>query len=110
MEVEDKREGKVMDGVTITVTVPPDRRLVIDLPDDVPVGATLQVVIRPPQGVSPALESARVLLAAAGKLADLGITDDEVEDVGDDEIEQLGRLAPGARSSDDLLDEERGAG
>ena len=98
-----------MDGMTITVTVPPDRRLVIDLPDNVPVGATLQVVIRLPQGVSPALESACALLAGAGKLADLGITDDEVEDIGDDELEQLGRLAPGAPSSGDLLDEERGA-
>ena len=98
-----------MDGMTITVTVPPDRRLVIDLPDNVPVGATLQVIIRQPQEVPPVLESARVLLAAAGKLADLGITDDEVEDVGDDELEQLGRLAPGAPSSGDLLDEERGA-
>ncbi len=99
-----------MDGMTITVTVPPDRRLVLDLPEDLPVGAMLQVVIRQMQGVSPVLESARALLAAAGKLADLGIADGDVEDVGDDELEQLGRLAPGARSSGDLLDEERGAG
>ena len=97
-----------MDVMTITTTVQPDRRLVVNLPDDVPVGATLQVVIRQPQETASALESARTLLAAAGKLADLGIADDEVEDIGDDELEQLGKLAPGARSSSELLDEERG--
>ncbi len=97
-----------MDVMIVTMTVQPDRRLVINLPDNVPVGAMLQVAIYQSPEITSTFESAQALLHAAGKLADLGITNDEVEAISDDELEQLGKLSPGARSSGDFLDEDRG--
>ena len=52
--------------------------------------------------------AAREKLAQAGILAtDLGIPED-IAPVSDEELERWGEMRPGARSSEDLLNEERG--
>ena len=52
---------------------------------------------------------ARASLLAAGLLAtDLGISDDEIETVSDEELEQLGAMLPGARPSEEIVAEDRG--
>jgi hypothetical protein len=101
-----------MDSITISVMVDEGRRLVIDLPPDVPVGPA-DVTIKPLGSQTtdienPAREAVRAKLLAAGRLAlDHGIPDD-IEPVSEEELEELGRLAPGARSSEELIDEDRG--
>jgi hypothetical protein len=103
-----------MDAITVSAVVGEDRRLVIDLPADTPVGP-VDVVIKPhvsPEAdvTNPAREAARAKLLAAGKLATaarLGIPDD-LEYLSDDELEELGRMPPGARPSEELINEDRG--
>jgi hypothetical protein len=57
---------------------------------------------------SPATVAAREKLAKAGILAtDLGIPEDTTP-ASDEELERWGEMRPGARSSEDLLNEERG--
>lgn len=103
-----------MDAITVSAVVGEDRRLIIDLPADTPVGP-VDVVIKPhvslqAEVVNPAREAARARLRAAGLLAtaaDLGIPDD-LEYISDEELDELGRMAPGARPSEELIDEDRG--
>ena len=103
-----------MDAIRLSAVVGEDRRLVIDLPEDTPLGP-VDVVIKPhvtpePLPVNPAREAARAKLLAAGKLAlpaDMGIPDD-LEYISDEELEELGHMAPGSRPSEDLVSEDRG--
>jgi hypothetical protein len=103
-----------MDVIRIPVVVGEDRRLVIDLPADVPVGPA-ELVIRPleqpqngPTPMNPAREAARAKLLAAGVLAtDLGIPDD-IKPSSEQEQDRLGRLLAGGRSSLDMINEDRG--
>ncbi|MBN1285626.1 MAG: hypothetical protein JXB47_09525 [Anaerolineae bacterium] len=100
-----------MDAITLSVVIGEDRRLVINLPDTIPTGL-VELVIRPVQPVDRAAlhaerEAARQKLLAAGLLAtDLGIPDD-LEPYSDEELEQI-VLPPGARPSEELIDEDRG--
>jgi hypothetical protein len=92
--------------VRMSVVVGKDRRLVIELPDDMPLGPA-DLIIQPK--VSEGL-SARAKLMAAGVLVnprELGIPEG-IEYVSDEELEELGILPPGARPSEDLIDEDRG--
>jgi hypothetical protein len=103
-----------MDAIRIPVIVGEDRRLVIDLPAEVPVGPA-ELVIRPleqPQSndvpQNPAREAARAKLLAAGVLAtDLGIPDD-IQPLSEQELDRLGRLLAGGRSTLDMINEDRG--
>jgi hypothetical protein len=101
-----------MEVITLSVDVGEDRRLIIELPSDVPVGPA-DVIIKPHgkeavEPENPAREAARAKLLAVGRLViDFGIPDD-IEPISDEELEELGRLAPGARSSEELVDEDRG--
>ncbi len=47
------------------------------------------------------------LLAANFLVTDLGIPD-ELEDISDEELEELGRLPPGSPTAEQLIDEGRG--
>ena len=101
-----------MDVITLSVEIGADRRLIIDLPATTPIGQA-DLVITPhgknkAQIVNPARESARATLLAAGKLVtDIHAPEDTVP-LTLEERQRIGRLAPGARSSEDLINEERG--
>ena len=98
-----------MDAITLSAVVGEDRRLVIDLPPDTPTGP-IEVTIRsaPRPAKSLTREEARGRLLAAGALrTDLGLSE-PIEHVSDEEIKQLGKLPPGARSSEEIIAEGRG--
>jgi hypothetical protein len=103
-----------MDVIRISVVVGEDRRLVIDLPAEVPVGPA-ELVIRPLEQeqnaatpINPAREAARAKLLAAGALAtNLGIPDD-IKPLSDQELDRLGHQLAQGRSSLDLINEDRG--
>jgi hypothetical protein len=95
-----------METITLTAVVGEDRRLVIDLPKDTPTGP-VELVIRSASS-NPAREAARAKLLAAGALAtNFGISD-ELQPISDEEIRRLGIMAPGARPSEELINEDRG--
>jgi hypothetical protein len=102
-----------MDAITISVEIGEDRHLVIDLPPDVPVG-TAEVTIRPQETstsnrvVNSAREVARNKLLSAGYLVTTIHAPEGAVALTNEELEKLGQLAPGSRSSEDLLNEERG--
>lgn len=102
-----------MDAITLSVEIPESRRLVIELPPDIPSGAA-EIVIKP-QGVAAtqtvysARENARAKLLAGGALNISHHAPDDAVALSNEELERLGVLAPGARSSDEIIDEERGA-
>ena len=101
-----------MDPITIPVQVGADRRLIIELPPSTPTGPA-DVVIVPREQASGPMGSAgrevvRARLRAAGFLVtDLHAPDDGVV-VTDDDLPRLGSLAAGARSTAELLADERG--
>jgi hypothetical protein len=105
-------EEAPMDPITLSVEIPPDRHLVLDLPADTPVGRAA-VIIKPQSAlpevpINPAREAARSKLLAAGSLVtDIHAPVGAVA-LSNEELEQIGQLASGARSSEELLDEERG--
>lgn len=101
-----------MDAVTIPVVVGADRRLVIDLPPSTPLGPADVVILPRPSGArelaNPTREAARATLRAAGFLtADIRAPEGTVP-LSDAELARLGQLAPGARPSEALIDEDRG--
>src|SRR5258706_11023230 len=103
-----------MDAIRIPVVVGEDRRLVIDLPADMPLGPA-ELVIRPleqPQSSgeaqNPAREAARARLLAAGAPAtDLGIPDD-ITPSSPEERKRLSELFSDSRATLDLINEDRG--
>jgi hypothetical protein len=98
-----------MQTITITAVIGEDHRLVIDLPEDSPTGL-VELTIRPTQPRTKPLtrEEARDILRKAGVLVeDIEVAAD-TERLSPDELLELGRLAPGARSSLDLINEDRG--
>jgi hypothetical protein len=110
--VNEKEEGeRTVSVVTIPVDVGEDRRLVIEVPPDVPVGPA-DVVIVPRTGkrttTNPAREAARAKLRAAGLLSTNIYAPKDAVVLTDEELLRVGRLAPGARPSEELIDEDRG--
>jgi hypothetical protein len=104
-----------MDAITIPVVVGEDRRLVIDLPADVPVGPA-ELVIKPrkaesePSGeiINPAREAARAKLLAAGKLV-TGIRAPEgTVSITSEERLRKGQLLAKGRSTLEMINEDRG--
>lgn len=114
-----------MDSITIPVIVDENRRVVLKLPDSIPVGlADLEITVHPKGDISngagsgsgktgqagpvnPAREAARIKLAAAGYLSTIHAPPDAVA-LSDEEIARIGRLPPGARPSEELISEDRG--
>ena|SRR5258707_9773821 len=101
-----------MDAIRLSVEIREDRRLVIDLPSDVPLGIA-ELIIKP-QGtgetdaINAAREAVRKKLIAAGILNTSHRAPDGAVALSNDELARFGQLTPGARSSEDLIDEERG--
>ncbi len=97
-----------MNTITLTATVQPDHELHLTIPEEFPVGAVITISV---QTEITSLEEARAILAAAGKLADdSDIDEDDIatEDATDEELEEIGQLAPGAPSILSLIREDRG--
>ncbi len=110
-----------MEAITIPVIVDENRRVVLKLPDSTPIGlADLEIVVHPkadtangakeprPRGPNPATEAARIKLAAAGFLSTNIRAPEGAVPLSDEEIARIGRLPPGARPSEELIDEDRG--
>lgn len=102
-----------MDTITLSVEIPPDHHLVLDLPPDVPVGTaqiTIQAQNAPNAAIisNPAREAIRAKLLAAGKLvADIRAPEGTVP-LSVQERLRLGTLPPGSPSINDLINEDRG--
>lgn len=96
----------MMTPIVMTSIVQEDHRLILDLPDDIPAGTQVEVVVRPTDAFQTRLEAIRARLAEVGLLADVG--EDKGSDVSDEELELLGTLPPGSPSSEQLIDEDRG--
>lgn len=97
-----------MIAIRVPGIVGKDRKLVIDVPDEVLEGP-LEVELRfPPLPPNPDREELRSRLQAAGLLVTFDDLDDDLEYVSDEELEELGKLPPGAPSSEALIDEDRG--
>lgn len=100
-----------MTAIRLSAVVGADRRLVVDLPADAPIGP-MEIVITPAVD-RPNLEreEVRARLQAAGLLVNTEAydwDDDELMDVGDDERDEPVELPPGSPSSEELIDEDRG--
>ena len=98
--------------VKLSATVGKDRRIVIDVPKEIPIGRielilrTEESTVETPQNV--ARETARArLLAADALVIDLGAPEN-VELLSPEELLRLGNLPENAPSSLDLIDEDRG--
>ena len=102
-----------MDVITLSVEIPEDRHLILDLPASTPVG-TAQITIQPQvltveSPVSnPAREAARTKLLAAGKLVTTIHAPRGAVALSNEELAKLGQLPPGAQTSEDLINEDRG--
>jgi hypothetical protein len=101
-----------MVALRISVTIGEDRRLVIDLPPEVPLGpAEANVVIQAaPSILSPTDNRAALLaeLRAAGVIRETVPVPAGARQLTDAERNHIGNLPPGARPSHELIDEDRG--
>jgi hypothetical protein len=99
-----------MVAIRLSAMVGKDRRLVIDLPEEVPVGEVQLLITAADTTSISEREALRAHLQAAGLLVkpqNMGIPDD-LEYVSDDELEALEPLPPGTPSALDLINEDRG--
>ncbi|MHB8624860.1 MAG: hypothetical protein ACYDBJ_00520 [Aggregatilineales bacterium] len=106
----------MVDAITLVYEVKDDRRLVIDVPAELPIG-TMQVTLTPLETVenvaasviNPAREAARAKLLAAGLFSTAYETIDVAPPLSEAEQERLKSLFSQGRTSDELIDEERGS-
>lgn len=107
-----------MNPITITAVVDENHRLTVKLPAEIPVGP-VEVTIRPLQAeVSPVetkapsqpltREVARAKLLAGGLLSTGYHAPEGTVPLTPEELLEVGRLPPGARPSEELIDEDRG--
>jgi hypothetical protein len=107
-----------MNPITITAVVDENHRLTVKLPAEIPVGP-VEVTIRPLAVEAPPVETqtpsqpltrevARAKLLAAGLLSTGYHAPEGTVPLTPEEILELGRLPPGARPSEELIDEDRG--
>ena len=103
-----------MDVITLSVEIPKDRHLVLDLPSDVPIGKA-DITIHPHEQASPsaqvvnsAHEAARAKLLAAGILSTAHVAPKDAVRLSDEALQRLGTLPAGSPSLDDLINEDRG--
>ncbi len=96
------KASEYMVAIRLSSVIGEDRRLIIDLPEDTPVGPA-ELILLPKQGE---ISSLRETLKAAGVLVNYDDLDEDIEYVSDEEIEDI-QLPPGAPSSEELIDEDR---
>lgn len=99
--------------IALSVEITENRRLIIDLPPDTPLGTADLIIQICGQGDQPlhqaACEVARAKLAAAGKLVtDIRAPEGTIP-LAPDELLRLGTLPPGSPTLDDLINEDGGA-
>jgi hypothetical protein len=94
-----------MKTITLTATVDESRRLLLTVPDDVPLGQ-IKVTIELPEAES-TLEELRALFLAAGILDTSIVVPDDAMELSDEELDEMGRLLAGGDSVVDLINEER---
>lgn len=101
-----------MQAVKLSATVGADRRLELELPDDIAPGDVEVIVLAmrqpAPTGQPLTRERARAKLLAAGALVTTRRAPEGVEPLSPEALREVGRLPPGARPSADLIDEDRG--
>jgi hypothetical protein len=103
-----------MSTVTLNVVVGEDRRLTLELPEEIPAGP-IEVTIRPVE-TEPVvtssepltLERARALFAAAGMLSTAFHAPPGTVELTPEERERLGRYYVGPVEMSVLIDEDRG--
>lgn len=102
--------------VRLSARVGRDRRLILDLPAEIPVGP-VEVTIRsqvgsdigPSSPANEARDAARAKLAAAGFLETSRVSAPGARELTEEERLRLGTLRAGARPSEELIAEDRGA-
>ncbi|MBX3083770.1 MAG: hypothetical protein KF716_19205 [Anaerolineae bacterium] len=102
-----------MDAITISVTIGEDRKLVVELPPEVPVGKaelTIKPAVKADEDIplNPTREALRAKLLAAGRLATNMDVPINARSLTNEELAILGQMPPDARPSEDLIDEDRG--
>ena len=101
-----------MTSIKLQATVGEDRRLVIDLPPEVPVGE-VEIEIRPqpadlpPQSGELTREEARARLLAAGALVTWIHAPEGTVPLTPEELLEVGTLPPGATPTDQLIFDDR---
>jgi hypothetical protein len=108
-----------MDVIKFSVWVGEDKKLIIDLPAEVPVGQ-VDIVVTPCDEAKPAYtpdyspawvakrEEFREKLAEAGALSTAHTAPPGTVALSPQELLAVGTLPPGARPTDELVDEDRG--
>jgi hypothetical protein len=101
-----------MVAIKLKALVDENRRLVIDLPDDVPIGPVELTITAYPREVgapeNPAREAARAKLLAAGALMTRVNVPNDTVLLSPEALLEIGRLPDSARTSEALIDEDRG--
>jgi hypothetical protein len=95
-----------MQAYTTTVYVDEKRRVLIDLPPDIPIGE-VQIKV---EVVTSETMNVRESLRAAGLLAEAPLTDEEMlmaEEVSEEEEWELGLRIAGPRPVEDYVNEDR---
>jgi hypothetical protein len=99
-----------MQLIILTAVVDEKRRIMIDLPDDLPVGL-IELVVRP---LTPdnqhemTREEMRARLIAAGLMtADVKYVSDDVEELSSEERERIGSILASAGSLSELIIQDR---
>lgn len=99
-------------AIRLSTFVGEDRRLVVDLPANTPTGP-VEVIINPKPELQKSGNSAREMARAKLLAANFLVTQIDVPESAIaltlQERMKLGQLPAGARSSEDLIDEDRGA-
>jgi hypothetical protein len=100
-----------MDAIKISVTIGEDRKLVLELPSDVPVGKaelTIQPVAQPEDApVNPTRDEMYAKLLADGKIRATRYAPEDAVRMPDEELMKISRFPPGAPTIADLINEER---
>ena len=102
-----------MKPITLTATIDENHRLIIDVPEDVPVG-DVEVTIRPKETTKvetkPAtitFEEARAKLLAAGVLSQANFAPPDAVELSEMDEEILANQAAGIRTMAEYIDEDR---
>ena|SRR5688572_4547175 len=102
-----------MKPITLNATIDENHRLVIDVPEEMPVGE-VEVTIRPKETeelkTKPAtitFEEARAKLLAAGVLSQANFAPPDAEELSEEEEEILANEAAGIRAMAEYIDEDR---
>lgn len=97
-----------MVAIKLSKIVGENRRLIIDVPADMPVGE-VEVIIRSTSEAVVTRELARAKLLTAGMLTTSIPVPADAKPLTIEERQRIGTLSAGARPSEALIDEDRGA-